>query len=136
MNQPALTTSIRHRPRPSTTTLALVMASMMLLALPAVAEPSADNHTQALDNLRATSRAFSAIEKNVSPAVVSIRVEKTIRGIAGNREMPFNDPSELFGDEFAKRFFGEANSDAKRYKQNWEQFCQILISSIDFQNLK
>ena len=38
--------------------------------------------------------------------------------------------------EIAKRFFGEANPDAKRYKQNWEQFCQILISSIDFQNLK
>jgi len=38
--------------------------------------------------------------------------------------------------EIAKRFFGEGNLDAKRYKQNWEQFCQILISSIDFQNLK
>ena len=107
MNQPVFTTSTCDRKRPGTTILALAMASMMVLALAAVAEPTANNHTQALDNLRATSRAFSAIEKNVSPAVVSIRVEKTIRGIAGSREMPFNDPSELFGDEFAKRFFGD-----------------------------
>lgn len=38
--------------------------------------------------------------------------------------------------KIAKQFFGDSASNEKRYKQNWDQFCQILISSIDFQNLK
>ncbi len=95
--------------------LALTLSGMQLLTNPAAAEPAGGNHAQALNNLRATSRAFSAIEKTVSPAVVSIRVEQTIRGVAGNRQMPFNDPSELFGDEFARRFFGDQYEQFKQY---------------------
>lgn len=106
----------RYWKRLATMVCATTMLSLMPLAVFADdAEPSDANHHQALDNLRASSRAFSAIGKTVSPAVVSIRVEQTIRGVAGNRRSPFNDPSELFGDDFARKFFGDQYEQYKQY---------------------
>lgn len=116
MNLPVFSISTSHWKWLTTAISALTMMCMVASAVPASAEPGSDNHTRALDNLRATSRAFSAIEKAVSPAVVSIRVEQTIRGSAGNRGIPFNDPSELFGDEFARRFFGDQFEQFKRHQ--------------------
>jgi len=105
----------------ATATFAFAVISMMFLVVPSGAEPAAGNHNRALDNLRATSQAFSAIEKNVSPAVVSIRVEETIRGVAGNRGIPLDDPAELFGDEFARRFFGDQYKQFKQRQANPQQ---------------
>lgn len=116
MNRATRTISIHDWKTSVTAAIALATVSTFLLTTPAVAKPSSGEHVQALNNLRATSRAFSAINKSVSPAVVSIRVEQTIRGVAGNRGMPFNDPSELFGDEFAKRFFGEQYEQFKQHR--------------------
>jgi serine protease Do len=54
---------------------------------------------KAIETLRNTSKAFSSIAKQVTPAVVAVKVEKVI---ASNTEM-FNTP---FDDEFFRRFFG------------------------------
>jgi serine protease Do len=54
---------------------------------------------EAIETLRSTSRAFSGIAKQVTPAVVAVKVEKMI---ASNTQT-FNSP---FDDEFFRRFFG------------------------------
>jgi serine protease Do len=54
---------------------------------------------QGIDTLKKTSKAFSGIAKKVTPAVVAVKVEKTM---TSNSEMS-NSP---FDDEFFRRFFG------------------------------
>jgi serine protease Do len=101
----------------------VTLMGLMLLAALAIAEPSGENiqtgdHHQALDTLRASSRAFSTIGKTVSPAVVSIRVEQTIRGLANNQRNPSNDPSELFGEDLARKFFGDQYEQYRKFHQS------------------
>lgn len=55
-----------------------------------------------LQMLQRTSRAFAHITKQAKPAVVFIKVERTFKG--GPR-FEFNDPFDLFDDEFFERFF-------------------------------
>jgi len=63
-------------------------------------------HTQAAKEL---SKAFSSAAKAAMPAVVSIKVEKTISGPTmgpgGGPEL--NDPYGQFNDDFFRRFFGD-----------------------------
>jgi serine protease Do len=54
---------------------------------------------QGIDTLKKTSKAFSGIAKKVTPAVVAVKVEKTM---TSNSDMS-NSP---FDDEFFRRFFG------------------------------
>lgn len=61
---------------------------------------------QDIQALQRTSRAFARITKAAKPAVVFIKVEKTLGG--GPTLGPFfefNDPFDLFSDEFYERFF-------------------------------
>lgn len=51
-------------------------------------------------------RGFADVVKAASPAVVFIQVEKVIELGQPGRGQPFNDPFDLFGDEFFERFFG------------------------------
>jgi serine protease Do len=63
-----------------------------------------------LQSLRQTSRAFTEVAKDAIPAVVFIKVEKTVEvGSTFGMESPFgfNDPFGQFNDEFFKRFFGD-----------------------------
>ncbi len=55
-----------------------------------------------LESLRQTGLAFREVAKQVSPAVVFIKVEKEVEAQASRN--PFNSP---FGDEFFRRFFGQ-----------------------------
>jgi serine protease Do len=58
-----------------------------------------------IESLRQTSKAFSDVAKDVSPAVVFIQIEKTIQ----QPDVQFFSPSgqgSPFGDEFFRRFFG------------------------------
>jgi serine protease Do len=66
----------------------------------------AQGRTEAAKEL---SKAFSAAAKAAMPAVVSIKVEKTITGPAmGFGGSPgFNDPFGQFPDDFLRRFFGD-----------------------------
>jgi len=59
-------------------------------------------------NLWETGKAFAVVAKQVSPAVVFIQVEKKVSGgITSGPSIPFNDPFDMFDDEFFKRFFGD-----------------------------
>lgn len=62
----------------------------------------------ALENLWKTGKAFEVIAKQASPAVVFIKVEKKVSaGPMSGPSMPFNDPFDMFNDEFFRRFFGD-----------------------------
>lgn len=54
---------------------------------------------QGLENLKETGKAFAQVAREASPAVVYIKVEKTVKSNSSTR-VPFND-------EFFRRFFGE-----------------------------
>jgi len=61
-----------------------------------------------IDDLRRTSKALSAVAKSSVPAVVFIKVEKTIEVgsvMTPGRPFEYNDPFGFFGDEFFDRFF-------------------------------
>lgn len=76
--------------------LLVSLVVVLQLAPPIAAEPTD------LQALRQTSSAFSAVAKEAIPAVVFIKVEKTVKaGSAAAPGMPF-DP---FGDDFFERFF-------------------------------
>ncbi|SER25172.1 serine protease Do [Nitrosomonas sp. Nm51] len=62
---------------------------------------------EGVENLRQTGKAFAAVARKVSPAVVFIQVERKDPGAAG---MPFSSPfgeEWPFGDDFFRRFFGD-----------------------------
>jgi len=64
----------------------------------------AQSHAAAAKEL---SQAFSAAAKGAMPAVVSIKVEKSVEvGAAMGGPSQFNDPFGQFGDDFLQRFFG------------------------------
>jgi len=55
--------------------------------------------------LRRTSSAFAAVAREAIPAVVSIRVEKTVETFQRVTPFQFNNPFDFFGDDFLRRFF-------------------------------
>ncbi len=89
-----------------------------LLGLPSLGW--AQNRMQAAKEL---SKAFSGAAKTALPAVVSIKVEKTISGPAlGFGGSPgFNDPFGQFPDDFRRRFFGQPRQQQPRkFRQEGE----------------
>lgn len=55
--------------------------------------------------LRQTSSELSSLAEKAMPAVVSIKVEKTVKLGSGRQPYLFNNPFEFFGDDFMRRFF-------------------------------
>ena len=70
--------------------------------------PPWDGHRVAPQAAKELSKAFSSAAKTAMPAVVSIKVEKTITGPGDGhgRSPEFNDPFGQFPDDFRRRFFG------------------------------
>lgn len=61
---------------------------------------------KAIQNLEQSGQAFSSIAKKLSPAVVSLKVEKSVAEDNHFGNMP-NDGSSPFNDELLKKFFGD-----------------------------
>ncbi len=121
--------SSRQRPTMAVVlTLAVIGSLAYAVQADTKSKNTVDTSTAAIRHLRSTSEAFSAIDKAVSPAVVSIQVERTLNGIASNHPLPFNDPFEMFGEDFAKRFFGDRYEEFKERKTVPEQPRQKRIS--------
>jgi serine protease Do len=80
--------------------LALSVALLITVSLPVSGSPVDEGIAQ----LEKTGKAFSAVAKLAMPAVVFIRVEQVIE--SGGSPHSFNDPSDFFGDEMLRRFFG------------------------------
>jgi serine protease Do len=90
----------------------VVIVVIGLLGLPSLGW--AQNRTQAAKEL---SKAFSQAAKTAMPAVVSIKVEKTISGPAlGFGGSGFNDPFGQFPDDFLRRFFGDRGDRGPRQR--------------------
>ena len=58
-----------------------------------------------LVTLRETSEAFSNVAEKAVPAVVFVKVEKTVEAPSGGIPFEFNGPFDPFGDDFFDRFF-------------------------------
>jgi serine protease Do len=58
-----------------------------------------------IENLRQTGKAFAAVAREVSPSVVSVRIEKDSAGVSGDT-LPFGEDMP-FRDDLLKRFFGD-----------------------------
>lgn len=96
-----------------------------LLGLPSLGW--AQNRAEAAKEL---SKAFSSAAKTAMPAVVSIKVEKTISAPAmGFGGMPgLNDPFNQFPDEFRRRFFGQPRQQSPRKYRQEGQGSGFIIS--------
>jgi serine protease Do len=73
---------------------------VLLLLLPGQTNAQPDN----VETARRLSKAFTAVAHQALPAVVFITVEKTVESEGGPSQ--FNNPFDLFGEEFFERFFG------------------------------
>ena len=62
--------------------------------------------TDDLERMIRSSKTRAALVQNVQKAVVHIKVEKIVRGSDGRS---FNNPMDLYNDEFFRRFFPELN---------------------------
>ena len=62
--------------------------------------------TDDLEQMIRSSKTRAALVQNVQKAVVHIKVEKIVRGSNGRS---FNNPMDLYNDEFFRRFFPELN---------------------------
>jgi len=95
----------------------VILTLLCSVTLPVVSNANEDK----LELLRQTSEAFSSVAAKAVPAVVFIKVERTIEtGYMTSPEVPFgfNDPFGFFGDEFYNRFFrGRRPSQPKEYRQ-------------------
>lgn len=69
--------------------------------------------------LKKTGKAFASVAKSATPAVVSVKVEMTVRNQGGYGQYN-NQPYDLFGDELMRRFFpGRRNYESapREYQQ-------------------
>lgn len=72
-----------------------------MLQAPWLQAREGDDARPALRNL---SKAFTQVAQDAMPAVVFIQVEKLLD--AGQSPFGYNNPFDLFGEEFFERFFG------------------------------
>jgi len=72
-----------------------------------------------LASIQKTSKAFTAVAKKTMPTVVFISVEKIIETGQAVAPFPFNNPFDLFNEDFFRRFFGYRYPDMqpRKYKQ-------------------
>lgn len=74
---------------------------LWFFAMPAYGQDSG------VENLRETSKAFASIARKVSPSVVFIQVESSIKKPTTQFSVPFANPGDPFGDDLFQRFFGD-----------------------------
>ncbi len=79
-----------------------------------------------LEALKKTGQAFSQVARKAIPAVVYLEVKTTVE--VRGRQMPFNDPFDLFGDDFMRRFFGPGQEPEKREFQRRGAGTGFIIS--------
>ncbi len=78
----------------------LIAFCLFVFIVPVLFTTPADAQVKALENLRETGKAFAAVAKKVSPAVVFIKIEKTIDS------QPAGQSFSPFGDDLFRHFFG------------------------------
>lgn len=66
----------------------------------------ASNENDEIASVRKTSKAFTQIAKKVMPTVVFIKVEQAVKTRHGRMPNQYNNPFDLYNDDFLERFFG------------------------------
>jgi serine protease Do len=94
------------------TTISLVFVTALMS--PVLAQSSAQV-------ARELSEAFAATAKKAMPAVVSIKIEKTIEASAMGTPFGYNDPFGGFGDDFLRKFFGNRMPQQQTPRKYYEQ---------------
>jgi serine protease Do len=85
----------------------VIIGAVIFLAV-SILSMSAHADENGLESLRKTGKAFAKVAKEVSPAVVFIKVEKKLRGVQDMDFIPPGDEApEPFGDDFFRRFFNK-----------------------------
>jgi serine protease Do len=85
-----------------------------------------EGYTQTRDEfatVQQTSKAFTKIAKKFIPAVVFVKVEQTVETGQALTPFEFNNPFDLFNDDFFERFFGQRYPHMKR-PRNYKQMGQ------------
>jgi serine protease Do len=99
--------------------LSLALAFIIAFQAPGAQAREADNARPAL---RSLSKAFTQVAQEAMPAVVFIQVEKQVGG--GQRPFGYNDPFDLFGEEFFERFFGRRFPEQRRERRRPREYRQ------------
>ena len=100
--------------------LVLVSLFLSLLIVFALTNKGYASPTNEFATVQQTSKAFTNIAKKVIPAVFFIKVEQTVETGQVLTPFEFNNPFDLFNDDFFERFFGQRYPHMKRprkYKQ-------------------
>ncbi len=109
----------------------VTLSSLLLLSAVfvfTVAPASVGQDDESLRNAVRLGKAFTAVAKKASPAVVFIQVEKVL----ADRAAPHNDPFDLFNDEFFRRFFQDRMPRRQNPPRQFRQKAQgsgFIISS-------
>jgi len=95
---------------------------VLIIALVFICQPVAlaSVDEDAMEQAWKTSRAFIGISKKAIPTVVFIEVEKTVESGQALNPFEYNNPFDLFNDDFFERFFGHRYPQQQRpreYKQ-------------------
>ena len=94
----------------------LLLAGIGYFAVAGTPRDSAETD-KAIQSLDQSGRAFAAIAKKISPAVVSLKVEKQVANEMPLSGLPFNDSSGPFNDELLRRFFGDRLPEMPKQRQ-------------------
>ncbi len=84
----------------------LLIFGVWTAAIRSVGADQSDADDQAIQVLERASQAFTRVARQATPAVVFIKVEKTIEA-PRRQATPFGDPFDFFGDDFFRHFFGD-----------------------------
>lgn len=101
----------------------IILLSVVLMqagAFAAAAAPAKDND---IASAKKTGSAFTEVAKKAIPAVVFVKVEKTIKlGTHGNQQFYFRgDPSDMLGDELMNQLFRGYNGRRQRMPEFKQQ---------------
>ena len=122
-----VTSMSRRAPKPGLRIVSLFCASLLfVLPLTSLAEEE-----QSIATLRQMGRAFASIAEKASPAVVGIQATKVVK-VSGSRGWSYEDPSDSFGEELFKYFYGPRRFPRDREETESRQVAQgsgFIISS-------
>ncbi|MBW1947340.1 MAG: DegQ family serine endoprotease [Deltaproteobacteria bacterium] len=98
------------------------MLAAILLVLSCTANSFAsDIDDQNIALLDRTAKAFAAVVKKAVPAVVFVRVEKTVESRGTASPFQFQEPFDFFNDPFFERFFGPHFQPRRRMPRKFRQ---------------
>ncbi|MBW2098222.1 MAG: DegQ family serine endoprotease [Deltaproteobacteria bacterium] len=101
--------------------LVRMLAAILLVLSCAASSFASDIDDQNIALLDRTAKAFAAVVKKAVPAVVFVRVEKTVESRGTASPFQFQEPFDFFNDPFFERFFGPHFQPRRRMPRKFRQ---------------